>query len=157
MSDFLQDLPLTMRAARQALRALAPAMLVLHLWHAARPNVEHNSLSVSPDGELLIRYTDRLDGSVERQIIKALARIGFFSLPSLVKFPLPGNSFHYAGTLPMRARPGRFETWPDGRVQGTGRVYAVDGSVFPALPAKNLSFTIMANAMRVAEGVARTL
>ena len=35
-------------------------------------------------------------------------------------------------------------------VVSDGRVFVVDGSVFPALPAKNLTFTLMANATRVA-------
>jgi choline dehydrogenase-like flavoprotein len=54
----------------------------------------------------------------------------------------------------MRKSPSKsYETHPNGRLHGMKNVYVADGSVFPALPAKNLSFTIMANAMRVAAGL----
>jgi choline dehydrogenase-like flavoprotein len=33
-------------------------------------------------------------------------------------------------------------------------VYVVDGAAFPGLPAKSLTFTIMANALRIARRVA---
>jgi len=43
-----------------------------------------------------------------------------------------------------------FATDPTGRLQRTRMVFAIDASTFPLLPAKNLSLTIMANAMRIA-------
>ena len=57
----------------------------------------------------------------------------------------------------MREHPGPFETAPDGLLHGTARVYAADGAAFTALSAKNLSLTIMANAMRVAERLGGSL
>jgi choline dehydrogenase-like flavoprotein len=53
----------------------------------------------------------------------------------------------------MRQTPGEYETHPDGRLQGTRNVHIVDGACFSALPSKNLTFTIMANAMRIARGL----
>ena len=44
-----------------------------------------------------------------------------------------------------------------GRLEGTSRVYVTDGSAFPRLPAKNLTYTIMANALRVADGIRKGL
>ena len=75
----------------------------------------------------------------------------------LAQHPAPGNGIHYAGTLPMRAEPARHELHPDGRLQGTARVFVTDGSAFPRLPAKNLTYTIMANALRIAAGVRKGL
>ena len=46
-----------------------------------------------------------------------------------------------------------YECDPDGKLHGTDCVYVADGAAFPVLPAKNHSFGIMANAMRIAEGV----
>jgi choline dehydrogenase-like flavoprotein len=54
----------------------------------------------------------------------------------------------------MRLNPGRYETGRDGALSGTTRVYVVDGAAFPGLPAKSLTFTIMANALRIARRVA---
>jgi hypothetical protein len=44
-----------------------------------------------------------------------------------------------------------------GRLAGTRGVYVADAATLPALPSKNHSFTLMANAMRIAEHVGRTL
>jgi choline dehydrogenase-like flavoprotein len=155
-SEFLFDLPLSARANVLALKYILPTMLVLHLWYpaVARPG---NALRLGEDGAFVIDYGDRISGEVERKLVRLLRRIGYWSLGRLARFPRPGQSFHYAGTLPMRAAPGPYETGRDGRLYGTRRVYVVDGATFPSLPAKNLSFTIMANAMRVARRVAAEL
>ena len=50
----------------------------------------------------------------------------------------------------MQRTPGTYQLHPDGQFSKTSAVYVVDGACFPRLPAKNLSFTIMANAMRIA-------
>jgi choline dehydrogenase-like flavoprotein len=57
----------------------------------------------------------------------------------------------------MRAEPGPLETDPGGRLSGTTRVFVADSATFPTLPAQNLTFTAMANARRVARGIAQTL
>ena len=62
----------------------------------------------------------------------------------------PSWGFHHAGTLPMSHEPAPFETHLDGRLWNSRRVRVIDGSVFPSLPAKNPSLTIMANAARIA-------
>jgi len=47
-------------------------------------------------------------------------------------------------------RPSGFATTPDGRLAGSERVYVVDASVFPSLPAQNPTLTAVANAARIA-------
>ena len=65
---------------------------------------------------------------------------------------------HYAGTLPMRLRPeAKYETDSGGLLFGSRRVHVVDAALFPRLPSKNLTFTIMANALRIGRAVAREL
>jgi choline dehydrogenase-like flavoprotein len=155
-ADLLFDLPLSSRANMMALKYILPSMLVLHLWYPARPQ-SHNHLSLGPNDELVIDYADRVTGDVEQKLIRLFRRAGQFSLPRLCKFPKPGQSFHYAGTLPMRENPGPFETDRWGRLHGSDRVRVIDGAAFPSLPAKNLSFTIMANAMRIATQLRREL
>lgn len=148
-ADLLFDLPLSSRANIMALRHILPSILVLHLWYPALPQ-PHNQVSLGTNEELVIDYQDRVSGEVERKLIQLFRRTGNFSLPSLCRYPKPGQSFHYAGTLPMRAQPGPFETDPLGRLHGSDHVRVIDGATFPRLPAKNLSFTIMANATRIA-------
>ena len=62
-----------------------------------------------------------------------------------------GASVHYSGTLPMAKEPGPHTVSPNGKSHDFENLYFVDGTSFPFLPAKNLTFTLMANAARVAE------
>jgi len=152
-SEFIRDLPLSLASNMKLVRHILPSMLVLHLW---RPGCQcpNNYVTLKPNGMLYIHYTDSVDGTVEKKLIKAFRRLGYFSAPFLCKYPKSGASAHYAGTLPMRQRPlEKYETHVNGRLHAMQNVYVADGAVFPVLPAKNLSFTIMANAMRIAAGL----
>ena len=80
------------------------------------------------------------------------------ALRSLRCFPIgkvdPGKagSIHYAGTIPLENPfDKRFHSNPDGTLEGANRVYLGDGAAWNYLPAKGLSFTLMANALRVAD------
>ena len=61
-----------------------------------------------------------------------------------------GSSVHYAGTLPMTDRPEPHTCDRAGRVRGFRNLVIADGATFPSLPATNLTFTLMANASRIA-------
>ncbi len=74
---------------------------------------------------------------------------------SLVQYPEMGSSLHYAGLLPMADNPTKFQTDRHGRLFGAQNVFVADAACFSALPAKNLTFTIMANAARIADDVAK--
>jgi choline dehydrogenase-like flavoprotein len=58
---------------------------------------------------------------------------------------------HYAGVLPMTATAAPFTCTKECRSNDFENLYFVDGTTFPFLPSKNLTFTLMANATRVAE------
>jgi hypothetical protein len=62
-----------------------------------------------------------------------------------------GASVHYAGTFPMTSEAVPLTCDEYGRSRDIEDVYFADGSTFPDLPAKNLTFTLMANASRIAE------
>ena len=64
-----------------------------------------------------------------------------------------GSSVHYAGTLPMSAERRPLTASPECRSHDFENLFLVDGSTFPFLPAKNITFTLMANAIRVADRV----
>jgi choline dehydrogenase-like flavoprotein len=104
-----------------------------------------------------VTYEARPRGRIERKLIAACRRIGYLSAASLCKYPSAGNSFHYAGCLPMVASPGPLQTDAAGRLGGSSRVHVADAACFPTLPSKNLTFTIMANAHRIGAGIAREL
>jgi choline dehydrogenase-like flavoprotein len=71
-------------------------------------------------------------------------------IPFTTKIAPPGKSYHVGGVFPMRRDPGPLESDVLGRPLGLARVHAVDSSVFPTVPATNLTLTVMANAHRIA-------
>ncbi len=158
-SEVICDFPLSMQAAKLACKMLLPAFSVMTFFY---PDAPHplNFLRLSTDGNLEIQYKNKVKtGDVERQFISLMRREGFFSHSSLIQVPSPGNGIHYAGTLPMDSRYNscKYGTATSGRLRLSKHVYVADASVFPDLPAKNHTFTLMANAMRVASNVSVSL
>ncbi len=151
-SDVLFELPLAISANLTWARYMAPAMALMMLFYPGRRD-PRNYIRLCPGGEIEVNYEWRTPGTAERKLIREFRRIGFLSAPAMCQYPSMGASLHYAGTLPMRQAPGDYETHPDGRLSGTRNVHIVDGACFSALPSKNLTFTIMANAMRIARGL----
>ncbi len=153
-SDVVFELPLAIRSNVEVLGLLAAASGLLMMFYPSAPHPE-NHLSLGSDGTLQLqcRYPEAGCPSREasiRALIPAFWRIGFLASIKLCPYPPMGAGIHYAGTLPMKDRPSPYELDPDGRLFGTRSVYVADGACFPRLPSKNLTFTIMANAMRIA-------
>jgi len=155
--DFIMDFPLSIRGAVRAVKYLLPSIFVMQVFYPDRAKGE-NYLQLNAENGLKIEYGNEVErGNLEKKIISNFRKIGFFSASFLVKKLTPGNSFHYSGSLPMKVNPQNYETDQTGRLAKAKNVYIVDGSVFPNLPSKNNTLTIMANAMRVGEIVNRSL
>jgi choline dehydrogenase-like flavoprotein len=148
-SDYLLNFPLAMRDNLAAAKFLSPAMAIVQVFYPDTPRPE-NHVSLLPSGELSVAYGEQRVEHIERDIIRAFFRLGYLSHHSLCQFPSAGNSFHYAGCLPMKRAPGAYETGADGLLSDHRHVYVADGATLPLLPSKNLTFTLMANAMRIA-------
>jgi choline dehydrogenase-like flavoprotein len=86
-----------------------------------------------------------------RRFRKALRGLGCVVPPRMSHVRPMGASVHYAGTLPMTEEETPLTTTPEGRSRDFENLYFVDGTTFPFLPAKNLTFTLMANAARIAD------
>jgi choline dehydrogenase-like flavoprotein len=110
----------------------------------------------SGETQLVMRYT-AAQGEVQTmrrtrsRVARALRALGCVVPPGMTHERPMGASVHYSGTLPMHNRGGRWTTSADCRCQEFENVFIVDGTTFPFLPAKNLTFTLMANAARVAD------
>lgn len=155
--DYLMDFPLSVKGNIKAVKYLVPSILIMQVFYPDYQK-KKNYLKLLNDGSVEIKYEDEEPrGNIEKKIIANFRRLGLHSMSFLVKKLRPGNSFHYSGTLPMKEKPGKFQTDSECRLFGTKNVFIVDGSVFPVLPAKNNTFTIMANAMRVGELVGKSL
>jgi choline dehydrogenase-like flavoprotein len=152
----MMDAPLPHRDGIEILRHLSPSFVVMILQHADAPTAA-KYLELEGD-RLRIEYAlsaseQAVIDAIEADITKSLYRLRCIKMRTV----RPGHaaSTHFAGTLPMQDRDAPLTTDRDGKLRGTRRVYVVDGSVFPKLPSKGLTFTMMANANRIATAIAR--
>jgi choline dehydrogenase-like flavoprotein len=149
-AEFFPSLPYVARSNMSLIRHLLPAMFVMQFYlpgDEQRPS----RMRLLPDGRLRVEATDGVvDLAAAAPMFRFFRRLGAWSHPRLAVNVPTGHAVHYAGTLPMRESPGRYECTPEGRLYGTRRVYVADSATFAGLPAKNMSFGMMANAMRVA-------
>jgi choline dehydrogenase-like flavoprotein len=149
-SDIFFKFPLSISSNLKLTRYLIPAMTIVQFFYPDFPKKE-NSLFLQKDFSLKIDYKNIVEkGKVEKLFMKQFLRAGFIGFPFLVEYPKPGNGIHYAGTIPMDRKNLKYHVDKDCLLYNTGNVYVIDGSVFPVLPARNYSFTIMANAKRAA-------
>ncbi len=151
-SDTLFDLPLPASASLKIMKYLAQAAGAVMIFYPGRWR-EKNFLKLTSANTVEVRCENEQLGSVERVFMHAFRKIGYYTAPFLFQYPKMGQGLHYAGMLPMKVSPGRYETDKDGRLFGTRNVFIADGACFPSLPSKNLTFTIMANSMRIAESI----
>lgn len=157
-ADFFADLPFSAAANLAFIRYLSPAMLGMQLFFPA--SIQGPSLlSLKKNGHIRIQgRPNTIDLTKLSGLFRLFRRVGAWSHPLLVKKVPTGHGIHYAGTLPLRSSPKkRFECDPFGRLYGSHHVFVADSSGFPMLPAKNMSFTMMANAMRIAHYATREL
>ena len=159
----MKEVPLGYRDARRMLQLLMPVFAILGIHHEDRPGpgkycLLHPAPAGAPD-RLEVHYQqvpeeERMQREDERTLLRFFRRLG--CLPLKAVRPGHGSSLHYAGTFPIV--PGSNEPLtcdPDGRLRATRAVYIADGSIFPWLPPKGLTFNIMANADRVGTLLAR--
>jgi choline dehydrogenase-like flavoprotein len=127
--------------------------------HHSEQYGDHKYLELRPDPSsptgdklfaeyILSKEEDQAVKQKEKAYFKALRGMGCLPISRLN--PGNGSSIHYAGTLPFSDEEKPFTTAIDGRLHGTRSVFIADGSSFRFLPAKGISFTLMANAERVA-------
>ncbi len=156
-SDLIMHFPLSISGNLAATKYLIPALGMLQIFYPDEPE-ETNFLKLNETGGISLSYVPKALGVLEGHILRVLRSIGYFGFKRQCQYPSAGSSIHYAGTLPMRGKPEcAYQTDASGLLFGSQRVTIADASTFPRLPAKNLTFTIMANAMRVAKEVLKKL
>jgi choline dehydrogenase-like flavoprotein len=114
-----------------------------------------------PDGAVSIALSAPPGGIVRKMVarcIRHLAKhatsIGAVPLIPLVTVGSPGDGNHVGGLFPMRRAPGELETDALGQLPALPGVHIVDSSSLPSLPAATLTYTVMANAHRIASALA---
>jgi len=116
----------------------------------------------SADGGVRLKLSGSLPLRTKWKIARVAAKllrksraVGGLPLLPLMEIGMPGEGNHIGSVFPMAARPAGFESDLLGRVKGLRRTHAVDASVLPTLPATTISYTMMANADRIAREAAR--
>jgi len=154
----LKETPMSTRTGFEFLQYMMPAFTIAGLFHPERGG-STKYLELRKDDNLLpgdalhinYRLTAREIEKVahnEHQFTKALRQLNCFVLKKMN--PGHGSGIHYAGTLPFSDKNEQFKLLPDGKLGLSKNVYVADGSGFTYLPAKGLTFSLMANAHNVA-------
>jgi choline dehydrogenase-like flavoprotein len=155
----VQNVPADLRTALFLFRNVRGGLGLVNVNFADRRR-DTNLVTLRPgrDGEppaLVIAYEPDAGepariAQAMRTVRRALWRLGAVVPPGMSHVRPMGASVHYAGTLPMSAAPDTHTLSRIGASNYFENLFVVDGSGFPSLPAKNLTFTLMANAVRVA-------
>lgn len=152
----IQRLPFDLGTSTYLFRAIHAALGLVNVnLRDTRRDGSWLELSEGDEPHLRIHYRPpddepaRIDDAVGR-VKEALLDLGCVVPPGMVHRRPMGASVHYAGTLPMTREARAFTTTPHGESREFENLFMVDGATFPFLPAKNLTFTLMANAVRIA-------
>jgi choline dehydrogenase-like flavoprotein len=159
-----KETPLTIRDGLSIFRLLHSALALLIVQHEDHPSPEKRMRLVrDPAGgrdRLAIDYSlskaeKKRNASNERAIIRCFRKLGCIALRRVR--PGSASSVHYAGSFPMTAVDRPLTTDLTGRLRPSKAVYLADGSTFPYLPSKGLTFSLMANADRIGASLATAL
>lgn len=152
------DLATATWLAKNVHGALGIVNVNLHDTRRAESYVE---LAVGSDAtgdartKLVARYEPAPSEPADRKralarVKRALWQLGCFVPPGMAHVRPMGASVHYSGTLPMSRERRPLTVDRDCRSHDFTNLWIADGATFPFLPAKNLTFTLMANAARIA-------
>jgi len=162
MNEAFLPLPAILFSHPWALKLLNRTALAFIYFHGS----ESRPASVVPQHrpgniaslDILTRKSAR--AGTARRLLRYLEDCGHITGLHPINFLLKSTAFgfsgHFAGTLPMVGDDGReplLSTTIDGRLTGTNHVFVADASTFPSLPAQNLTYTAMANAIRISSGI----
>jgi choline dehydrogenase-like flavoprotein len=154
----IQNLPFDLSTSTWVMRAMHAALGIVNvnLRDTRRDDsyVELEEDDVAP--RLRIHYAPDAGepariADAMRRVRQALLALGCLVPPGMAHVRPMGASVHYAGTLPMTRVAAPLTTTEHCQSRDFENVFLVDGATFPFLPAKNLTFTLMANAVRVAD------
>jgi len=157
-AEFFSKFPLSARSNLAMIRMFLPSMLVFQLFFPMEICNAH-LLGLTENNKLRVEGSKyKIEPVTLKEIIKILRAFNIFTHSSVLNYPPSGHGVHYAGTLPMVAKPqSLYECDKLGRLYKEENIHILDGSLFHYLPAKNYSFTVMANAMRIGDCVAKRM
>lgn len=156
-SEYIHHVPFSYPAARKIILALQPSMILGNCFLSG--DYSASKIKINSAGKMQINgaYQDGILDvvkDIKKRLTKTMMFYGAFMLPGSFKLTKLGEDIHYAATLKMRENPTKkYELTKDGEVAAMLGIYVVDGAALTTLPAKPHSFTIMANADRIAKNL----
>ena len=87
---------------------------------------------------------------IMRKLLVQTHRLKAVPIVPMLQIPAPGRGFHTGSSFPMRHNPKDLESDIWGRPLGFKNMHVVDSSVLPSIPATTITFSVMANAHRIA-------
>jgi len=157
------QLPFNFVDARLIMRYLMSGLVILGVHHpdsiSPSKNLRLVEDATSPTGDVLaIEYeldssTKKRNNKREKEFVGIMRKMNIFAIKRIN--PGYGSSIHYAGTLPFKDKAKGLSLDPSGRLHGTKSVFVADSSGFKYLPARGLTFSLMANAHLVAKRALR--
>ena len=134
----------------------SPALSLVDVRYPARPHTESLLRLTLQDGKEKVSISIEVGqeekerrAHARKRMRKALRMLGLLPFKTIM---LPeGSCSHYGGTVPpIAVQPNAPLTVDqDSRVTGTKSIFVADASVFPCLPSKPHTLTIMTNARRI--------
>ncbi|HEX6558748.1 MAG TPA: GMC oxidoreductase, partial [Longimicrobiales bacterium] len=158
----VQKLPLDLRGATAVFRSLRSSLGIINvnLHDRRRPQ---SYLTIEPGNKdetakLVIDYvSDPAEAHAIRAVVSrirgVMLKLGCVVAPGMTHIRPKGAGVHYAGTVPMSRAANALRASEHCRSHDFDNLFFVDGTTYPFLPAKNITFTLMANAVRVADQV----
>ena len=161
-----QQIPLDLKTSTFLTRNLHSGLGVINI-NFCDTRRKDNTVTIEPlsdakpegiDTRLKIHYQPvaeekKIINRATKRVIKFLFKLGAVAPPMMIQPRPMGASVHYSGTLPMTIDFKPLTLTPDCQSRDFKNLFFVDGTSFPFLPAKNLTFTMMANAARVADNL----
>ncbi|MBI3502484.1 MAG: hypothetical protein HY063_11895 [Bacteroidetes bacterium] len=154
----IKEVPFAFQDARIIMQYLLPAITIFGIHHpeeyspAKKIWLEENKNSPTADSmkaEYIFSEEEKKKIiSREKKFTGTMRKLGCIALKKVN--PGLGASIHYAGTLPFNENNLLYSLHPSGKLNGAKNIFVADGSGFKYLPAKGLTFSLMANAHNVA-------
>ena len=157
----IASLPLPAPEALALASLLTPSLMIADIRFPAGP--EGNSLRLNSETDAVQISMQPSEQEKQNHAItlkrmrKNLRSLGLLPIRTMM---LPeGSSSHYAGTVPVRSEKGAtpLSTDANGKLHQGKHIFVADASVFPILPPKPHTLTIMANAERIAGHLLKSL
>lgn len=154
----IQKIPFDFKTSLFLFRHLHAALGLLNVnFSDHRRSTNYLTLN-EQDLKLVIHYTPPESEPLRikqglKKLRAGLLKLGCIALPGMAHTRPMGASVHYAGTVPMSSNKNTLTCSNFCQSHDFDNLFFADGSSFPFLPAKNLTFTLMANATRIADSV----